>query len=118
MAISRKYFRDHIVLLLLSTEAFLALLTTVVVILRLSSTKSSGHIVQYRSNLGISAFKTGTVVDLLAFIGFAFIVLVFHTLLSLRCYHINRYLSIIVLALGIFLLVLNLIVSNALLVFR
>jgi hypothetical protein len=118
MAASRKYFHDHLVLLLLSTQVFLALLSAVLVLLRLSSEHGGGYIVQYRSSLGIDAFKTGSVTELLSFIVFAFIVLITHSLLSLRCYRINRQLAVTILSFGILLLVTALIVSNALLVLR
>jgi hypothetical protein len=118
MATPRKYFHDHVVLLLLSIEVFLALLTTVLVLLRLTSEHGNGYIIQYRSSLGINAFKTGSIAEILSFIVFAYAVLLIHISLSLRTYHIQRQLSIAILALGILLLVLTIIVSNALLVLR
>jgi hypothetical protein len=74
--------------------------------------------VQYRSNLGLDAFKTGSVSGLLSFVGFAVLTPVIHTLLSLRTYAIHRQLAIVILALGVLLLVLAIIVSNALLILR
>jgi hypothetical protein len=88
------------------------------VLLRLSSNHGNGYIVQYRSNLGLDAFKTGTITELLSFVGYAILVPVVHTVLSLRTYSIHRQLSIIILALGVLLLILAIIVSNALLVLR
>jgi hypothetical protein len=116
MATPKKYFQDHVVLLLLSIDTFLTFLTAVFVLLRLSAGHGNGYIVQYRPNVGINAYKTGSVTELLSFIIFAFIVLATHTLLSMRTYHIHRQLAITILALGILLLVLAIIVSNALLV--
>lgn len=118
MATSKKYFHDHLVLLLLSVNAFLALAGSIFILVRLSTSHGNGYIVQYRANLGINAFKTGSVVDLLSFVGFAALVLAIHTSLSLRVYHIHRQLAIFVLSLGILLLLLAIIVSNALLVLR
>lgn len=118
MAVPQKYFRDHLVLLLLSADTFLAFLASVFVLLRLSAGHGNSYIVQYRSSLGINAFKTGSVSELLSFIGFALLVLAIHTVLSMRVYHIHRQLAIAVLSLGILLLVLTIIVSNALLVLR
>jgi hypothetical protein len=116
MAISKKYFRDHLVLLLLSVNVFLAILGTVFVLVRLGTSHGNGYIVAYRSTLGINDFRTGSVVDLLGFIAFAFLVLVVHTMLSLRAYRIHRQLAIAIQGLGVLLLILNIIVSNALLV--
>lgn len=115
MATTRSYFRDHFVLLLLTVNTFLALFTTVFVLLRLVSSHGSSFIVQYRSSLGVSAFKTGNVNDLISFVIFALIILAINVVLSFRTYSINRNLAISVLSLGILLTVLDLIVSNALL---
>jgi hypothetical protein len=118
MATSKKYFRDHLVLLLLSVNTFLAIAGSIFILLRLSTSHGNSYIIQYRSNLGINDFKTGSVVDLLGFIAFAALVLAVHTALSLRAYHIHRQLAIAILSLGILLLVLAIIISNALLVLR
>jgi hypothetical protein len=118
MATPRKYFHDHFVLLLLSIQVFLTLLTTVLVLLRLSSEHGGSYIVQYRSSLGIDAFKTGSITELLSFIVFVFIVLAANLTLSFRSYRIHRQLAIAILSFGLLLLVLAIIVSNALLVLR
>lgn len=118
MASTKKYFHDHLVLLLLSTNAFLAIAGSILVLLRLSTSQGGGYIVQYRSNLGINAFQTGSVVDLLSFIGFAALVLAAHSILSLKAYHVHRQLAATILGLGILLLILTIIISNALLVLR
>jgi hypothetical protein len=116
MATPKKYFQDHVVLLLLSINVFLAFSTAVFVLLRLSAGHGNGYIVQYRSTLGINAFLPGGVSSLLSFIAFAFLVLVVHATLSMRTYRISRQLTLIILSLGILLLVLAIIISNALLV--
>jgi hypothetical protein len=118
MATPKKYFHDHLVLLLLSINAFLAIGGGIFLLLRLTTSHGTGYIVQYRSSLGVNAFKTGSVVELLSLVAFAALVLAAHTILSLRAYHIHRQLAIAVLALGILLLVLTVVISNALLVLR
>lgn len=118
MAASKKYFHDHLVLLLLSVNAFLAVAGSIFILLRLSTSHGTGYIVQYRASLGIDAFKTGGITDLLGFVAFALLVLVIHTLLSLRAYEIHRQLAVTILSLGILLLVMTVIISNALLVLR
>ena len=117
MPISKKYLRDHLILLLLSVNAFLALAGSILIIIRLVTGHGS-YIVQYRSSLGINDFKTGGLIDLLSFIVFALLVVVIHSVLSYRAYHIHRQLAIAILSLGVLLLVLTIIVSNALLVLR
>ncbi len=118
MAISKKYFHDHLVLLLLSINAFLAVLGTILIIIRLSASHSDAYFTQYRSSLGINDFKTGSVVELFGFFVFIWLVMVAHTMLSLRAYKIHRQLAIAILSLGILLLVLSIIISIALLALR
>jgi len=95
---------------------FFAFLAAIIVILRLASIHGGGYIVQYRSSLGISAFKNGGVSSLISFAVFALLILIINALLSNRTYQINRYLSVSILCLGILLTILDIIVSNALLV--
>ena len=118
MASNKKYFHDHIVLLLLSINLFLAVAGSIALLIRLTTSHGTGYIVQYRSNLGINAFKTGDVGDILSFIAFSMLVLTIHTILSLRVYRIHRQLALVILGLGILLLLLAIIISNALLVLR
>ena len=118
MAAPKKFFHDHLVLLLLSINAFLTLALTVLVLLRLGSSHSTGYIVQYRSSLGIDAFKSGSVAELFSFIGFGVLVLITHSVLAMRSYHVRRQVSLAILALGGLLLVLAIIISNALLTLR
>ncbi|HEX8183064.1 MAG TPA: hypothetical protein VF575_05710 [Candidatus Saccharimonadales bacterium] len=118
VTIPKKYFHDRLILLLLSINVFMAFLASVWVLFKLDSGRSAGYIVEYRSSLGISALKTGDAGELIAFIGFALLVLVVHFVLSVRIYDIKREVSVIVLALGALLLVMSTIVSNALLVLR
>lgn len=116
MVTDKSYFRDHFVLFLLTANAFLAFFTAIFVFLRLASSHGNGYIVQYRSSLGVSAFKTGSVSDLVSFGVFALLILVGNVALSYKSYQINRHLAITVLGLGLLLMVLDIIVSNALLV--
>lgn len=116
MATEKKFFHDKLILLILSTNAFLALLSTIMLLLRLGNSSPNYDIIQYRSDLGLSAFKNGTSLSLYAFIAFIWITLIIGAILSFRTYHVKRDFSIIVLALGLLLIVLSMIVSNALIV--
>jgi hypothetical protein len=118
MNIPKKYFHDRMVLLLLSINTFVALLSSILILLRLDGGRTDGYIVQYRANLGLSAFKTGSASTLISFIVFAGLVLLFHTIMSMKVYHLRRHFSVAILAMGLLLLVLSMIVSNALLVLR
>lgn len=115
--ISKKYLHDRAILLLLTVNTFLTLLCSVLILLRLDS-RVNGYIVQYRVNLGINAYKTGSVSEILGFIVFVFIVLVVHTVLSVKLFPINRHFALGILGLGTLLVVLSIVISNALLVLR
>ncbi len=119
MPISRKFLHDKFILSLVSINVFAALVCIIFVLLRFGAdSNSNGYIVQYRANLGISAFKTGDLSSILSFTLFAPLVAVINTILSIRMYSIKRQLAIAVLFLGILLIALAIIVSNALLVLR
>ena len=118
MATPKKFFHDHLVLLLLSINAFLALALAILVLLRLGSSHSTGYIVQYRPSLGIGAFQSGSVIELLSFIGFSVLALVTHGVLAMRAYHVRRQVSLTILSLGVLLQILAIIISNALLALR
>lgn len=118
MPIPRKYLHDKLILSLVSINAFLALACIIIILLRFGAGGGNGYIVQYRANLGISAFKTGDVSNILTFGVFTPLVAVIDIILSIRMYNIRRELSITVLSLGALVLVLAIIVSNALLVLR
>jgi len=115
--IPKKYLHDKLILLLISGNVFLAFLCIVLVFLRLNIGQGGeGYIVQYRSNLGISAFKNGGIGGILSFALFAVVVLAINAVLSIRAYHVRRELSISILAAGILLTIFAIIVSNALMV--
>ncbi len=118
MHIPKNYFHDRTVLLLLGANAFLALLGSVLILLKLDSSRPDGYIIQYRANLGLRAFKSGDSGPLLGFVVFSLLVFAFHTLLSVRIYSIRKHFAIAVLAMGLLLLALSIIVSNALLYLR
>lgn len=115
MHIPKNYFHDRVVLLLITINIFLTLLSGILVILNLDFNRPDGYVVEYRANLGLSAYKAGSSLILLSFIGFAVAVTVLHTLLSIKMYTHRRNFSIAMLGLGLLLLIVTLFVSNALL---
>jgi hypothetical protein len=119
MQTSQKYLHDKLVLLLVSSNVFLAFLCIVLLFLSLGIGQSgSGYIVQYRSNLGLSSFMRGGLTDMLGFVGIAIAVPTIGILLSARTYTVRRLLSLTILGSGVLLLILAIIVSNALMVLR
>lgn len=115
MPVPKKYIHDRSVLLLLSFNTFLAVITSLLIMLRLDPGKGGDYIVEYRSNLGLNEFVPGSGIDIISFIAYSVFILAFHAYLSIRVYHIRRHLSIVILGMGVLLLTLTLIVSNALL---
>lgn len=118
MATPKKYFHDHYVLLLLSINAFLAVAGIVSIVIRLTSSHGNGYIVQYRPSLGISAYQTGSMLQLISLGIFAALVTAINVGLSYRAYNIHRQLSMTILSLGVLLMVLTIIISNALLLLK
>lgn len=117
MPVPKKFLHDRTILLLLSVNAFLTVLCGLLIVLNLEPEQGANYIVQYRSNLGFDEYKLGTSSGITGFILFSVFVLVFHTFLSKRVYHLRRHFSIAILGLGLLLHVLALIVSNELLNF-
>lgn len=105
-------------LLLASSNIFLAFLCTVLILLRLGSGETDSFIVQYRPNLGIGAFQSGTALDMASFIAFAVIIAVLSILLSIKAYRIRRALSALILTAGTVLLLMAIVISNALMGLR
>lgn len=118
MSTPRRYLHDRLILLLLSIDGFLVVLTSIVMLLRLDTARAGGYIVQYRSNLGLSAFKTGDSLDLLAFIVFAVTVFIINLIISVKIYPVRRSIAVAALALCLILLIFGLRISFALLDLR
>lgn len=114
----KNFFYDHLVLLLLSINVFVAVMTFIEIIIRISATHRSSYFIQYRPILGTGAYKTGSQIDLISFSVFAIIITGINFLLSQKVYKIHRQLSVLVLSIGILLLALNLIISNSLIQLR
>jgi len=119
MQIPKKYLHDTFILSLLSIILFLALVCVTLVLLRFGAGgTTNGYIVQFRANLGISAFKTGSLASILSFPLYALLTATLGIILSIKVFSIRRQLALTLLCLTILLLVLAIIVSNALLVLR
>jgi hypothetical protein len=117
MHISKNYLHDRLVLLLASINAFLALFCIGLILLRGGVGQSAdGYIVQYRASLGdLSAFQKGDALPIISFMLFVLMVLGINLVLSAQTYPLRRALSLTILGLGVLLMLLAVIVSNALL---
>lgn len=114
MTIPKNYFHDRLVLLLVSFNFFFAALTSILIVFRLGSSNAEGIVGQYHANLGLSAYEPGSTGTFVSFIVFVAFVFALNTLLSMRMYHRRREFSVIILWMGLLLLILALVVSNAL----
>jgi hypothetical protein len=116
MQIPKKYLHDKFALLLASINVFLTFFVIVTVLLRGGIGQGvDGYIIQYRANLGLSAFEKGSFVPILSFVLFTVVVCVINLLLSIKTYPLRKALSLSILGLGALVLLLAVIVSNALL---
>ena len=119
MATSKHFIQDRSALLLVSANTFLALLSVVLILLKVNATRGTvNYIVSYRSSLGIDGYTQGTFWDIMSFVLATIIVYTIGMLIGYRAYKIRRELALVSLALTIPLLVLIIIVSNALLFLR
>lgn len=113
----KKYFHDRFILFMLTVNSFTAIITIVGVLLQLGDTGDT-YIQSYRSNLGLNAFTSGDVTQILGFVVFAALVLVGQLFISLQLHGIRKHASWLVMSLGFLLLLMTLIISNALLQLR
>lgn len=117
MHIPKKYIHDRLILMIISVNVFLAILSCLMVTYHLTNSSTKQFWIQYRPSLSqVDAYKNGGAQAFIGFIFFSILVLAFHTLMSIKMYPIKRNYAITVLALGTLLLSLAIIVSNALLV--
>ncbi|HUD07416.1 MAG TPA: hypothetical protein VMR34_06045 [Candidatus Saccharimonadales bacterium] len=115
MSNEKKYFQDKIVLLLLSVNSFLTLLGSVMILLKVGNSGDQTRIIQYRPELGLSAFNKGGTGPIYAFVLFVWFIMIFHTFMSVKTYNLKKDYSILMLAFCLLLLSLAIIVSNSLL---
>jgi DMSO/TMAO reductase YedYZ heme-binding membrane subunit len=111
----KEYLKDRNAVMLLGVTIFLALLAIALIVFGIASTSGSNYIVRYRANLGIDAFKSGGLADILSFVAYIVLVTVAQAVLSIKAYPINKRLSFVILGFGMLLLILAIIVSSALL---
>lgn len=112
---SKRYIHDRLVLLLLTISLFFTILISVLILLALSSGTSAVYTIEHRPSLGLSANKAGTALQMSSFVVFVFLVLIFHTFLSIRVYSKRRNFAIVILAMGVMLIIMAGIISYFLL---
>lgn len=115
MKIPKHFFQDKTVLLLLGINSVLALFAVLYIVLRVDPAEATTRIVQYRSNLGIGAFKSGSTAEIQLIALFVVLQYMFSWVLAVRLYVHRRHMSLVVLSLTTFILLLTPIVTDALL---
>jgi hypothetical protein len=118
MAKPKQYFHDRVILLFLAVNSFLVLAITASILLRVGGDFGDEYIREYRSNLGLDAFQSGGIADILSFVGFALIVFTVQLLLSKKLYDFRRDGALIIVIMTTLTLIFALIVGNALLTIR
>ncbi len=118
MATPKRYIHDRLVLLLLTTNAFFAILTSILILLKLDSSRADSYIVQYRPTLGLGGYVKGDTAGVVSMVVFVLFVFVFHAFLSNKVYPIRRHFALVILGMGLLLILMTLVISNALLLLR
>ena len=114
MEIPKRFLHDRIVLLLLTLIAFLMVVGISLVLIRFDASRNPTTTIAYRPNITGSQYQSGKPIDIYSLALFILITALSSAVLSSRVYYLRRYLSIFILGSGLFLLLLALIVSNAL----
>lgn len=115
MHIPKQYIHDRLILLLISANTFFAILTTVNIILKYSSSADGGFTYQYRPTLGFGGYIRGDKSEILSFAIFVMLVLFIHTFLSIKVFNIKKQLSIAILGTALLLILMALVISYSLL---
>ena len=125
MATQKHFLQDRTILLFVSIESFIVLLSVVLITLRLSTSQGKATFVtQFRSQPNAVDFVTGgvgvngTTWDIVSFVIAALLMYGFGIVLVYRTYAISRQLAIVTLVLTLVLLMFMLVVSNILLGLR
>lgn len=115
MAQIRNYLHDRLALGLSSLNLAIVIITIVMLVIKLDLSSSQDFVTSYRANLGIEAFHSGGASAIVSLGVFSVVVFVGDILLSWKVFRLRRGLAIGILVAGVFLLLLSLIISNALL---
>lgn len=118
MTIPSRYFHNRSVLLLLIINSVLVLTGSLLILFRLDSDTTLNYIIEYRANLGIGDYKTGSAMDIASFVFFLLINFATCVLISIRSFAVRKHVAVMVLAVSALLSLLTIIVSNALMALR
>lgn len=118
MTIPNRYFHNRSVLLLLIINSMLVVSGVLLILFRLDSDTTLNYIIEYRDNLGIGDYKTGTALDIASFTFFLLINFAICVLISIRSFAVRKHVAVMVLAVSALLSLFTIIVSNTLMALR
>ena len=110
----KSYIHDKKTIFFNIVLVLIGLLDVLLVVVRIDTTQSVA-IIRNNTTLGLTGFDKSSTSSLYQFVIIALLVVVFHTLFSIRIHSIKKALSPIVLGLGIIALVFLWVVSSAIL---
>lgn len=114
MELPKRYLHDRVVLLLLAALGALVVIGVSLVLLKFDAAKNPATIAEYRQNLSGSGYLSGKPADIYLLALFMLVSGPISLLLSAKAYHLHRYISVLILAAAVLVLLLGIIVSNAL----
>ncbi|MBX4199429.1 hypothetical protein KW789_00875 [Candidatus Saccharibacteria bacterium] len=114
MDIPKKFLHDRVVLLLISLLSLLLVVGVSLVLIRFDASRNPTTTVAYRPNITGSQYQSGKPIDIYSLALFMVLSGVGSVLLSSHVYIVRRALAVFMLAAGVFLLLISIIVSNAL----
>lgn len=125
MTDKKHFLQDRTILLYVSIESFMTLLSIVLILLKLSTAQGKiTFVTQFRSQPNATDFVSGglaingTIWDVLSFIVAAVLFYGVGMALAYRTHKLNRNLSLVILVLTLILLIFLIAVSNILLILR
>ena len=114
MEVPKKYIHDRLILALLTLVAVLVVIGVSLVLLRFDPSRNPTTTAAYRPNITGTQYQSGKPIDIYSMAIFMVLTSAGALFLSIRTYHIRRFVSVFILASTVFLLILSTIVANAL----
>lgn len=114
MELPKKYLHDRLILGLLTLMAILVVIGVSLVLLRFDPSRNPTTTAAYRPNITGTQYQSGKPIDIYSLAIFMIFTSAAALLLSVRTYNVRRFVSVFILASTVFILILSMIVSNAL----
>ncbi|HVO86375.1 MAG TPA: hypothetical protein VMT23_01420 [Candidatus Binatia bacterium] len=114
MDIQKKFLHDRVVLGLVTLISMLTVIGISLVLIRFDASRNPTTTVAYRSNITGAQYQSGKPIDIYSLALFMLLSAVVAIALSNQVYVVRRYLAVFILAAQVFLIVMAIIVSNAL----